>query len=67
MTFKFWKLLWTADEKQFSLGLFKAKRFADIQLDIELKAFESADVASLKFSGLNEIYRKAVKLIVISK
>ena len=34
---------------------FKAKRFTDIQLDIELKAFESADMASLKFSGLNEI------------
>ena len=34
---------------------FKTKRFADIQLDMELKAFASADIASLKFSGLNAI------------
>jgi hypothetical protein len=34
---------------------FKTIRFADIQLDMEWKALESADIASLKFSGLNEI------------
>ena len=34
---------------------FKARRFADIQLDMERKVLERADMAALKFSGLNEM------------
>ena len=34
---------------------FKTRRFADIQLYMELHALESADMASFKFSRLSEV------------
>ena len=41
--------------RNFVLVGFKTSRFADIPLDMELNALESADMALLQFAGLNEI------------